>query len=88
MKLSTRFVDKASVMSHLVYVRFHQVKFFNGISALFATSKCTPIQRAVALELSNSAYSQLLERFHYVMNELGQKEVIPFDVEHISGVGR
>ena len=47
-----------------------------------------PAQRAVALELSNSVYSQFLERLSYVMNELRQEEVIPFDVKQTSGVGR
>ena len=46
-----------------------------------------PAQRAVALEVSNSAYSQFLERLRYVMNELRQ-EVIPFNVEQMGGVGR
>lgn len=47
-----------------------------------------PAQRAVALEVSNSAYSQFLERLRYVMNELRQEEVIPSNVEQMSGVGR
>ena len=62
---------------------------FSGyVCALFSTTKCTPAQRAVALELSNSVYSQFLERLSYVMNKLRQEEVIPFDVEQMSGVGR
>lgn len=62
---------------------------FSGyICALLGTTKCTPTQRAVALELSNSAYSQFLERLSYVMDELRQEEVILVDVEQISGVGR
>lgn len=62
---------------------------FSGyVCALFGTTKCTPAQRAVVLELSNSVYSQFLERLSYVMNELRQEEVIPFDVEQMSGVGR
>ena len=68
---------------------FFAGEVFSGyVCSLFDTSKCTPTQRAVALELSNSVYSQFLERLSYVMNELRQEEVIPFDVEQMSGVGR
>ena len=68
---------------------FLSSEVFSGyVCALFDTSKCLPAQRAVALELSNSTYSQFLERLRYVMNELRQEEVIPFDVEQMSGVGR
>lgn len=42
---------------------FLSSEIFSGyVCALFDTSKCTPAQRAVALEVSNSAYSQFLER--------------------------
>jgi len=68
---------------------FLSSEIFSGyVCALFDTSKCTPAQRAVALEVSNSAYSQFLERLCYVMNELRQEEVIPFNIEQMSGVGR
>lgn len=63
-------------------------EIFSGCLCFVRHFKVYPAQRAVALEVSNSAYSQFLERLCYVMNELRQEEVIPFNIEQMSGVGR
>jgi len=62
---------------------------FSGyVCSFFGISKCTPAQRAVAVELQDAVYTQFLERLKYLMNDLRQEEVVPVDVESMSGVGQ
>lgn len=63
-------------------------EFSGYVCQLFATAKCSPAQRGVAVELATALHHQFLDRVKFVMNELRQEEAVSFDVEQMSGVGR
>ena len=62
------------------------VDFTRYVCPVFGVTKCTPAQRAVAVQLATSLYWQFFDHLIDVM-KLRQEEGIPFDVEQMGGVG-
>lgn len=61
--------------------------FTRYLYSVFDVAKCTPVHRAVGVQLATSLYWQFLENLIDVV-KLRRKEIIPFDVQEMGEVGK
>ena len=61
--------------------------FTRYLCSVFDVAKCTPVHRAVGVQLATSLYWQFLEHLADVV-KLRRQEIIPFDVQEMSEVGK